>query len=87
MFEYDECTKRAAEKLDEYDFTEILNLCYDNNLKSPWEIADKIMEKYEELGVLGGAFDYLSVDEFMKYLSERYPVRFEEVIAYRMQYK
>ena len=87
MFEYDEDAKAAAEKLDEYNFIELLRSCYINNLRDPWDIRDKIMDEYTELGLVDSALDYLSNDEFMEYLSERYPIRFEEIIGYRMQYR
>ena len=84
MFDYDEYSKAAAEKLDEYDFTEILSSCYDNNLRDPWDIKCEIEDEYGELEDI---LDDLSVDEFMEYLSNRYDVYFEEVIAYRMWYR
>ena len=87
MFEYDKFSKAAAEELDKYDFTEILSECYDNDLRSPWDIRYRIADKHSELDVDDGALDNLSNDEFMEYLSKRYNVRFEEVITYRMWYK
>lgn len=73
----------AANKLDEYDFTEILRYCYDNLLKDSWEIRYEIIEEYKELNEY---LDNLSDYEFMEYLKERYNVRFEEVVTYRMRY-
>ena len=87
MFEYDKFSKAAAEELDKYDFTEILSECYDNDLRSPWDIMERIVDEYAELGFIDGALDNLSNDEFMEYLTERYPIKFEEVITYRMWYK
>ena len=87
MFEYDKAAEAAAKKLDEYDFTEILSWCYDNDLRESWDIRNEIAEEYEELSADDGALDNLSNDEFMEYLSERYNVRFEEVTTYRMWYK
>ena len=86
MFEYDKYAKAAADKLDEYDFTEILSWCYDNGLRDPWDIRCKIEDEHYELSVDDGALDNLSIDEFMDYLSEKYSVRFEEVTTYRMWY-
>ena len=86
MFEYDEYSKAAAEELDKYDFNEILSSCYDDNANSLWEIVDKIIEKFPELYDGDGALDNLSSDEIMEYLSERYNVRFEEIITYHMYY-
>ena len=87
MFEYDKYSKVAAEKLDEYDFTEILSWCYDNDLRDSWDIKDKIADEYCELGIDDGALDNLTHDEFMEYLSKRYNVRFEEISTYRMWYQ
>ena len=80
-------SKAAAEELDKYDFTEILSECYDNDLRSPWDIMERIVDKYAEFGFIDGALDNLSNDEFMEYLTERYPIKFEEVVTYRMWYK
>ena len=87
MFEYDFISKHAADELDKYDFTEILNYCYYNGLVNPWEIVDIIIEEHNELGTEDGPFENLSLDEVIEYLSERYNVAFEEVITYRMWYK
>lgn len=87
MFEYDKYAEAAAKKLDEYDFSEILSSCYDNDLRNPWDIENAISEEYEELGSDDGALGNLSCDEFMEYLSKRYNVMFEEITTYRMWYK
>lgn len=87
MFEYDTAAKAAAEKLDKYDFTEILKYCYGHELRSPWDIYDVIVEEYAELDVMDSPLDELSEHELMDYLSERYNVVFEEVVTYRMWYK
>ena len=86
MFEYDKYAKAAAEELDKYDFTEILSWCYDNHLCEFGDIVDKIIEEHKELDVNDGALDNLSGDEIREYLSERYNVRFDEIITYRMRY-
>ena len=83
MFEYDYEAMIAAKKLDEYDFTEILSECYDAGRRDSWDIRNIIETRYKELEIdLGN----LSTDEFMEYLSTRYPIKFEEVIKYRMWY-
>ena len=79
--------KAAKEQLDKYDFTELLNYCYDNDLREIWDIIDKVIVTYPELDALDGAFDYLDHHEFMDYLNEKYNIRFEEVVKYRMWYK
>jgi hypothetical protein len=84
MFEYDENAKLASEELDNYDFTGILSLCYDNGLREPWDIRCRIEDEYTELE---DALDNLSNDEFMEYLSKRYNVEFKEIITYSMWYR
>ena len=84
MFEYDKAAKITAEKLDKYDFGDILSWCYDANWREPWDIKQKISIEYNELD---DVLDDLSSDEFMEYLSEKYNVRFEEIISYRMWYR
>ncbi len=84
MFEYDDAAKHAAEALDRYDFTDILSECYDKGLREPWDILNEgILSRYPELE---DTTDNLSTDEFMEYLCEKYHVRFEEIISYRMWY-
>lgn len=84
MFEYDTASKKASETLDEYDFADILSECYDIGMRDPWDILHRgILARYPELE---DAADNLSVDEFMEYLSNKYHVRFEEVISYQMWY-
>lgn len=84
MFEYDDAARLAAEALDRYDLTEILSECYDKGIREPWDILNKgILSRYPELE---DTIDNLSTDEFMEYLCEKYHVRFEEIISYRMWY-
>lgn len=83
MFDYDPASKRAADKLDEYDLSELLLQCYDVGWVDPWDIRERaILVEYPELADI---LDELSTDEFMEYLTKRYNVRFEEVISYRMR--
>lgn len=84
MFDYDEDAKRAAEKLDEYDFTITLGECFDSYLRDPYDIRNCIAERYPEVE---DALADLAEDEWMEYLSARYPVKFEEIVRYRMWYK
>ena len=84
MFEYDDASSRAADTLDKYDLTDILSGCYDIGWRDPWDILHKgILARHPELE---DAADNLSMDEFMEYLCNKYHVRFEEVISYRMWY-
>lgn len=84
MFEYDEDAERAAKILDEYNFVEDLSLCYDAGKRDPDSIMTYLHVNYKELETV---LDYLTESEFMDYLCERYPVRFEEVVKYRMWYR
>lgn len=84
MFGYDKHSKAAAEKLDEYDFTELLNSCYGSDKNNLYSIIDEISQKYKDLAVVDGALDNLSNHEIMEYLSRRYNVRFVEITTYRM---
>ncbi len=84
MFEYDQETSHAAETLDKYDLSDVLSECNDLGWRDPWDIRERaLLTKYPELT---NTLDDLSLDEFMEYLCERYPVRFEEVVSYRMWY-
>ena len=84
MFDYDEDSKRAAEKLDGYDFTEILRSCFDSWLRDPYEIRNCISEHHPELD---DALSDLTESEWIEYLEKRYPVSFEEIVRYRMWYR
>lgn len=84
MFEYDAAAMIAANKLDEYDLTEILKDCYKSKIREAWIIKDKISDSIKELEQ---HLDDLSLYEFMDYLCDRYPVSFEEVCTYRMWYR
>lgn len=84
MFEYDVAAMEAVKRLDGYDFTEILSECYDNHIRESWCLKKKIADNYKEIE---DALDDLSLYEFMDYLCDRYPIRFETVTTYRMWYK
>ena len=83
MFEYDIDAFLAANKLDEYDFTDVLRYCCYNHLNDSLDIRDKIIEEHEELEEY---LDDLSNSDFMEYLEERYNVRFEIFITYKMRH-
>lgn len=84
MFEYDEDAERAAKILDKYNFVENLRLCYDAGKRDPDSVRANIIVNHRELEIV---LDDLTECEFMDYLCERYNVRFEEVIKYRMWYR
>lgn len=84
MFEYDYEAMKAAEKLDQYNFKELLSDCYDVGYRKPEDIRDAIEHRYKKLKY---DLDNLTDLELMEYLEMRYPIRFEEVITYRMWYR
>ena len=84
MFEYDYEAMKAAERLDQYNFKELLSDCYDCGRRNPEDIKDFVEHRHKELKY---DLENLSNDEFIEYLETRYPVRFEEVITYRMWYR
>lgn len=82
MFDYDQASCKAASALDNYDLTEVLLECRNSGYRDPWDIQEKgIIVNFPELETV---LDDLSLDEFMDYLRNRYTVRFDEVISYRM---
>lgn len=84
MFEYDRDARCATEVLDEYNLSDILSKCNDLGWRDPWDIKERVLlTKYPELT---DTLDDLSLDEFIEYLCARYPVRFEEVVSYRIWY-
>lgn len=84
MFEYDESARKAVEILDTYDLSSTLNDAYHEMVKDPWDIkVEYIPSRYPELE---DVLSDLCEDEFMEYLSSRYPVKFDEVISYRMYF-
>lgn len=87
MGDYDKIVQLAKEKLNEYDFTELLSDCYDLGLKDIYEIIDSILDEYPELDEDGTPLDDLSTDEIIEYLSKKYNVEFMEQTHYYMRYK
>ena len=75
MFDYDEESRLAAEKLDKYDFTDILKQCYGVNI---FDVKYMLRDLEEEI------FDEISdltTDEFAEYLHQRYGMKIEEVLT------
>ena len=83
---YDTYVRPHVNKLNKYDFTEILSDCYDKGKNDFEDIKDEILERYKELDDEDSPFYYLSNDEIMSYLSDRYNVKFDEIVMYRMRY-
>lgn len=88
--DYDKIVQLAKEKLDKYDFTELLSDCYDLGLNDIYEIIDSIdsiLYQYLEFDEDGTPLDDLNTDEIMEYLSKKYNVKFVEQTHYYMRYK
>lgn len=88
--EYEKIVQAVKDKLDEYDFTDLLSDCYDLGLNDIYEIIDSIdsiLYQYLEFDEDGTPLDDLSTDEIMEYLSKKYNVQFVEQTHYYMRYK
>ena len=85
--DYDKIVQLAMEKLDEYDFTDLLSECYDDNRRDIYEITDSMLYEYPELGEDKSPLYDLSIYEIMDYLSKRYNVEFISQTHYYMMYK
>lgn len=85
MFDYDADAKAAAEELDKHDLTDNVARCWRMRKTDPWDIKQFIQsESIPEHMELFESLENLSSDELMEYLGDRYGVRFEEKISYRM---
>lgn len=85
--DYEKIVQAAKDKLDEYDFTDLLSDCYDLGRKDIYEIIDSILDKYPELDEDGSPIDDLDMGEIMECLSKKYNVKFVEQTHYYMRYK
>ena len=82
MFEYDKDASMAVEKLDKYEFYDLLKSCYYDSTNEVDEVRDRIISEYPELESI---LDDLSDYELMEYLSETYnSVSFREVTTYEL---
>lgn len=82
MFEYDELACKAAAILDQCDFKEDIEHCKRTRLLDAYDIREFLEKNY--LWDVRDAFDNLSLDEFMEYLTARYNVRWHEISHYEM---
>ena len=73
MFDYDENAKKAAQVLDQYNFTAILKECH---IVSIHEIIDQLTQYNENVA---DALDDLSSDEVASYLHQRYGMHIQEI--------
>lgn len=83
MFEYDELASNAAKILDKYNLEDEILQCRTIKCLDPYGIRNHI-EAFTNDFELIDALEELSLDEFMEYLTEKYGIRWEEVISYRM---
>ena len=79
-FGYDELATEAVKILDKYNFKEALEAFKRMKILDPHDIREHLGNNYGILEYL----EYLSLDEFMEYLSVRYGVKWTEIINYRM---
>lgn len=75
----DKETAMVYKKLNTFNLMDILESCYSNGDRDAWEVRDKICDLYPELTET--LYD-LTLDEFMDYLTVKYPVHFCEVTHY-----
>ena len=73
MFDYDENAKKAAQVLDQYNFTSMLKDCYGVSI---YEIIDQLTQYNENVA---DALNDLSSDEVADYLYQRYGMYVQEV--------
>lgn len=85
--DYDKIVQLAMKKLDEYDFTDLLSDCYDDNRQDIYEIIDSMIDEYPELDEDESPLNDLSIYEIMDYLSKKYNIEFLEQTHYYMRYK
>ena len=82
MFEYDLMANLAVETLDKYDFGKDLEYCRQNRRMDAWDIWNYLENQHGP--EVEDAFSNLSLSEFMKYLTDRYNVRWREIREYHM---
>lgn len=83
MFEYDELSSNAVKILDKYNLEDEILQCKKRGYLDPYDIRDYIQMLTSNLELID-ALEELSLDEFMEYLTERYKIRWQEIISYRM---
>lgn len=72
----------AIKKLDEYDFTELLEFCFDKGIQELHDVVEFLYDENEEQAK--EAFDELGEYEIADYLEDRYKVWFEEITTHYM---
>lgn len=82
MFEYNELASKAAAILDKCDFKEDIEYCKRVKMLDAFDIREFLERNY--LWEIRDALSSLSLDEFMKYLTTRYGVRWHEISHYEM---
>lgn len=87
MFKYDKRANEAVARLDNHDLSEWIKLCLFFGCRDPYSICAMTRTWFADTEI-DEAFDVLSIDELMIYLSNRYNVVFdEEPTRYRMREK
>ena len=82
MFEYDKLASKAVTILDKCDFKEGIEHCKRVKMLDLYDIREFLEKNY--LWEIRDALDSLSLDEFMKYLTARYDIRWHEFSHYEM---
>ena len=85
LFTYDVMSNLAASILDKYDFNKELEFCRHAsipNIRDAWNVREYILDMNNE--EVEFALDELSLDEFMEYMNDRYNIRWEVIITYKM---
>lgn len=76
MFDYDKNAQKAAQTLDQYDFSEILKDCQGITIS-------QIITRLARYGKkVSDAFAWLTADEIVTYLKLRYGMRVQEIYEY-----
>lgn len=83
MFEYDELASNAAKILDKYNLEDEILQCRIIKYLNPVDIRNHIEASTNDFEFID-ALEELTLYEFMEYLTEKYGVKWEEVISYRM---
>ena len=85
MFNYDQDAYKAAEKLNEYDLSDVLNFCAESGEKTEiFDVIDRIELIYPNLW---RELHTLSSYEFMEYLHIMYDASFIEETHYHLRPK
>lgn len=82
MFNYDEYACKAAEKLNEYDLSDVLKFCIKSRKTEIFDIIKQMKLMYPNLSK---EIDILSSEELMEYLQIMYGASFMEETNYYLK--